>query len=57
MNRYRIGSPKAGLPMWCILDDQERDTLALCWKEEQAQRIVDLLNENDRRRKRTWRTG
>jgi hypothetical protein len=30
--------------MWAVLDDEEKQAIALCWHEEQATRIVEALN-------------
>lgn len=47
MSRYSVGRnayPELG-PTHSVLDNQEQEGIALCWKREQAQLIVDKLNE------------
>lgn len=44
--RYRVSenpAPAFG-PPHAVLDDQEREAIALCWHREKAQLIVDVLN-------------
>ena len=44
--RCRVGDNNLagfGLP-FAVLDDRNREALALCWRREHAQLIVDALN-------------